>query len=150
MRKLITAALFAAVAMPATAIPGAASAQSNRELRRDRQDIREEQRDLRQAYRSATAATFANSGATFEKLFASIAKIGATGIVPGDATIGAAIATATGRCSRADPGTHRSATRASAPAFGLELPITQPVTWSPTLGVIVCRAPAVIKLGAAL
>lgn len=52
MRKLITAALFAAVAVPMVAMPSAASAQSNRELRRDRQEIREEQRDLRQAYRS--------------------------------------------------------------------------------------------------
>lgn len=52
MRKLITAALFAAMAVPAIALPETASAQSNRELRRDRQDIREEQRDLRQAYRT--------------------------------------------------------------------------------------------------
>jgi Ni/Co efflux regulator RcnB len=47
MRKLITAAIIAAVAMP-----GVASAQSNRELRRDRQDIRQEQRQLDRAYRS--------------------------------------------------------------------------------------------------
>ena len=46
MRKLITIALLAAVAMPA-----AASAQSRGELRRDRQDIREERQDLRQARR---------------------------------------------------------------------------------------------------
>lgn len=47
MKKFITAALLAAVAMP-VAIP-AAQAQSNRELRRDRQDIRQERRDVRQA-----------------------------------------------------------------------------------------------------
>jgi len=46
MNKLITAALIAAVALP-----GVASAQSNRELRRDREDIRQEQRDVRQAQR---------------------------------------------------------------------------------------------------
>lgn len=51
MKKLITATLLAAVAMPAVALPTAAYAQSNRELRRDRQDIREEQRELRQAQR---------------------------------------------------------------------------------------------------
>ncbi len=51
MKKLITAALLAAVAMPAVALPGAAQAQSNQELRRDRQDIRKEQRDLQQAQR---------------------------------------------------------------------------------------------------
>jgi len=49
MKKFITAALLAAVAMPTVAIPTAASAQSSRELRRDRQEIREEQRDVRQA-----------------------------------------------------------------------------------------------------
>jgi Ni/Co efflux regulator RcnB len=46
MRTLITTALLAAMAVPATA-----SAQSRDELRRDRQDIREEQRDLNQARR---------------------------------------------------------------------------------------------------
>ncbi|WP_375401822.1 RcnB family protein [uncultured Sphingomonas sp.] len=46
MRKLITAALLAAVAFPT-----AASAQSAGELRRSRQDVREEQRDLRDARR---------------------------------------------------------------------------------------------------
>lgn len=51
MRKFITAALLAAVALPAVAIPSVATAQSNRELRRDRQDIREERRELRDAYR---------------------------------------------------------------------------------------------------
>ena len=51
MKKIITAALLAAVAMPAVVVPTAASAQSNRELRRDRQDIREEQRELRDARR---------------------------------------------------------------------------------------------------
>lgn len=44
MRKLITLALLAATAMPA-----AAGAQSNAELRRDRQDIRQEQRELDRA-----------------------------------------------------------------------------------------------------
>jgi Ni/Co efflux regulator RcnB len=46
MRKLITAAL-----MIASAIPAVATAQSRGELRRDRQDIREEQRELREARR---------------------------------------------------------------------------------------------------
>ncbi|WP_019515222.1 RcnB family protein [Sphingomonas sp. Mn802worker] len=49
MRRLITTALLAAVALPA--IPAAASAQSREELRRDRQDIRREQRDVRDAQR---------------------------------------------------------------------------------------------------
>ncbi len=49
MRRLITTAVLAAVALPA--IPAAASAQSREELRRDRQDIRREQRDLDRAYR---------------------------------------------------------------------------------------------------
>jgi len=44
MRKLITTALIAAAALPAMA-----SAQSNRELARDRQDIRQEQRQLDRA-----------------------------------------------------------------------------------------------------
>lgn len=52
MKKIITAALLAAVAMPAVALPTAASAQSRGELRRDRQDIREEQRELNRAYRN--------------------------------------------------------------------------------------------------
>lgn len=47
MRKLIIPALMAA-----TLIPVAASAQSNDELRRDRQDIRREQRDVQDARRS--------------------------------------------------------------------------------------------------
>lgn len=46
MKKLITAALLAAVAFPAVA-----SAQSNGELRHDRRDIRQEQRDVRDAQR---------------------------------------------------------------------------------------------------
>lgn len=45
MRKLITLALLAATAMPV-----AANAQSNAELRRDRRDIRQEQRELDRAY----------------------------------------------------------------------------------------------------
>lgn len=49
MRRLITTAMLAAVALPA--IPTAATAQSRDELRRDRQDIRREQRDLDRAYR---------------------------------------------------------------------------------------------------
>jgi Ni/Co efflux regulator RcnB len=52
MKTFVTAALLAAAAMPALALPGAAQAQSREELRRDRQDIREEQRDLNRAYRS--------------------------------------------------------------------------------------------------
>jgi Ni/Co efflux regulator RcnB len=54
VKKIITAALLAAVATPAVASPTAASAQSNRELRRDRQDIREEHRELNRAYRSGS------------------------------------------------------------------------------------------------
>ena len=46
MRKLILTALMAA-----TVLPVAANAQSNGELRRDRQDIRKEQRDLQEARR---------------------------------------------------------------------------------------------------
>jgi len=49
MRKLFVTALMAAAALPALA--PSAMAQSNRELRHDRQDIREEQRDVRQAQR---------------------------------------------------------------------------------------------------
>ncbi|SEL62173.1 regulator RcnB of Ni and Co efflux [Sphingomonas palmae] len=49
MRRLITTALLAAVALPA--MPAVATAQSREELRRDRQDIRREQRDLNRAYR---------------------------------------------------------------------------------------------------
>lgn len=47
MRKLIITALMAAAALPA-----AASAQSNEELRRDRHDIHQQQRQLDQARRS--------------------------------------------------------------------------------------------------
>jgi Ni/Co efflux regulator RcnB len=46
MRKLIISALMAAVALP-----GVANAQSQGELRRDRQDVREERRELRDAQR---------------------------------------------------------------------------------------------------
>ncbi|MES1974410.1 MAG: RcnB family protein [Pseudomonadota bacterium] len=47
MRKLILMTLMAAAALPA-----AASAQSERELRHDRRDIRQEQRELNQARRT--------------------------------------------------------------------------------------------------
>lgn len=47
MRKLIVTTLLAA-----TLLPVAASAQSNEDLRHDRQDIRREQHDLNRAYRS--------------------------------------------------------------------------------------------------
>lgn len=47
MKKLITMALLAAVAMPA-----AAQAQSQREIRRDRHDVRQEQRDVERARRN--------------------------------------------------------------------------------------------------
>ncbi len=47
MRKFLVTALMAATLMPV-----AAHAQSNAEVRRDRQDLRAEQRDLRQAYRT--------------------------------------------------------------------------------------------------
>ena len=59
MRKLILTALIAA-----TAMPGVAMAQSNRELRRDRQDIRQEQRHCATPANAATAATFATNAAT--------------------------------------------------------------------------------------
>lgn len=51
MKKFVLAALMAAVAMPAVAMPTAANAQSNRELRRDREKVRKEQRELRDAQR---------------------------------------------------------------------------------------------------
>ena len=47
MRKLIITALIAGMAFPAMA-----SAQSQREVRRDRQDLRQEQRELNRAYRN--------------------------------------------------------------------------------------------------
>ncbi len=50
MKKFVMTALIAAVAMPA-ALPTAASAQSGREVRRDREQLREEQRELRDAQR---------------------------------------------------------------------------------------------------
>lgn len=49
-KKLILSALIAAVAIPGMA-PVSASAQSTREVRRDREQLREEQRELRQAER---------------------------------------------------------------------------------------------------
>ncbi|MEG3181501.1 RcnB family protein [Sphingomonas sp. LT1P40] len=49
--KLMFAALIAAVAMPAMAA-APASAQSQREVRRDRQDLREERGELRRAQRT--------------------------------------------------------------------------------------------------
>lgn len=51
MRKLITTALMAAVAIPTLAVPGVAGAQSWREVERSRRDVREERRELRDAYR---------------------------------------------------------------------------------------------------
>jgi Ni/Co efflux regulator RcnB len=51
MKKFITAALMAAVAIPTIAMPTAASAQSNREVRRDREQLREERGELRDAQR---------------------------------------------------------------------------------------------------
>jgi Ni/Co efflux regulator RcnB len=50
MKKFITAALLAAVAMP-VALPATAQAQSQREIRRDRQDVRQERRDVQRAER---------------------------------------------------------------------------------------------------
>jgi len=49
MKKLILTTLMAAVALPTLAVP--ATAQTSREVRRDRQDLREERRDLRRAER---------------------------------------------------------------------------------------------------
>jgi Ni/Co efflux regulator RcnB len=51
MRKLILTALMVATAFPAIA-PIAASAQSNGEIRRDRQDVRQQERQLDDAQRS--------------------------------------------------------------------------------------------------
>ena len=51
MRKLITTALMAAVAIPSIAMPVAANAQSYREVQDSRRDLREERRELRQAQR---------------------------------------------------------------------------------------------------
>jgi len=48
MKKFVTAALLAAVAMPA-AVPATAYAQSQREVRHDRQDVRQERRDVQRA-----------------------------------------------------------------------------------------------------
>lgn len=50
MRKLMLAALAAAISVPAIAAP--AMAQSRGEIRRDRQDVREERREYRQALRN--------------------------------------------------------------------------------------------------
>ncbi|WP_188053495.1 RcnB family protein [Sphingosinithalassobacter sp. CS137] len=51
MKKLISAALIAAVAIPVATVPSVANAQSARELRQDRREIRQERRDLREARR---------------------------------------------------------------------------------------------------
>lgn len=51
MRKFITAAIAASVALPALAIPVAASAQSAREVRESARDVRQDERDLREARR---------------------------------------------------------------------------------------------------
>ncbi|MCB2014126.1 MAG: RcnB family protein [Sphingobium sp.] len=51
MRKIITAALIAATAIPVAAMPEIASAQSRREVRESYRDLKEERRDLRRAYR---------------------------------------------------------------------------------------------------
>jgi Ni/Co efflux regulator RcnB len=48
MRKSILLGLMAVTALPATAMPSAASAQSRGEIRRDRQELREDQRELRE------------------------------------------------------------------------------------------------------
>jgi Ni/Co efflux regulator RcnB len=55
MKKFITAALLAAVAMP-VALPATANAQSQREIRRDRHDVQQERRDVRRAQRNGTPA----------------------------------------------------------------------------------------------
>jgi Ni/Co efflux regulator RcnB len=52
LEEMTMRTLIASLVLAATLTPVAAQAQSNQELRRDRQDIRAEQRDLRQAYRS--------------------------------------------------------------------------------------------------
>nr|WP_156370027.1 RcnB family protein [Novosphingobium sp. Leaf2] len=49
VRKLFTIAIAASVALPALAVPMAASAQSAREVRQDQREVRRDQRDLRQA-----------------------------------------------------------------------------------------------------
>lgn len=50
MRKLITTALMAAVAIPSLAVPGVASAQSYRDVRQAQRELREDRRDYRRAW----------------------------------------------------------------------------------------------------
>ncbi|MFC0205603.1 RcnB family protein [Novosphingobium soli] len=51
MRKFLTVAIAASVALPTLAVPIAASAQSAREVRESARDVRRDQRDLRDAQR---------------------------------------------------------------------------------------------------
>jgi Ni/Co efflux regulator RcnB len=51
MRKFITAAIAASVAIPTLAVPTMASAQSAREVRHSAHEVRKDERDLRQAKR---------------------------------------------------------------------------------------------------
>jgi Ni/Co efflux regulator RcnB len=56
MRKLILFGLMAATAIPTMAVPSAASAQTSRETRRDRQELREDRQELREDRRSGESA----------------------------------------------------------------------------------------------
>jgi Ni/Co efflux regulator RcnB len=56
MRKSILLALMAVTALPAIALPTAASAQSRGEIRRDRQELREDRRELREDLRNGASA----------------------------------------------------------------------------------------------
>jgi Ni/Co efflux regulator RcnB len=56
MRKTILLGLMALTAIPATAVPSAASAQNRGEIRRDRQELREDRQELREDRRSGESA----------------------------------------------------------------------------------------------
>jgi len=56
MRKSILLGLMAVTALPATAMPVAASAQTRGEIRRDRQELREDRRELREDQRGGESA----------------------------------------------------------------------------------------------
>jgi Ni/Co efflux regulator RcnB len=56
MRRTILIGLMAMTAIPAATVPAAASAQTHRELRRDRQELREDRRELREDRRSGESA----------------------------------------------------------------------------------------------
>ena len=91
MRKWIIMALMAA-----TALPAAASAQSNAELRHDRRDVRHEQRELDHARRTGAeevasispygkvTPTLGRKRSLFDELFGNIGTVSAAGGGTGD------------------------------------------------------------------